>query len=228
MDNESPPPSVAESSLEDSSSDAPTPPASGRVSSTAESAEDPPDTERTGTTVRVRRTQPVSPLLRQGSLGAPPPPGFEMSSLTLSDSPTPPPARYFAVPFTEGNIPVEIAKCFMDTYYPSITHGQQDELILHFAPEAQKSLSVGGAHAFCDSKQSVLQQLQSLHGSYWDVRGVVAQPGFMETILILINGVTLPKNQPQPLIFSHSITLVKSENGYQIHNDAMALIAGEH
>ena len=149
-----------------------------------------------------------------------PPPGFSVSPANLQTNP----GLFFTAPFTSENIPVELAQTFMDAYYSSMTHGQQEELLLYYVPGAVKSLSLGGAHSFCKSRQEILVQLNSLQGSLWDVSGVVAQEGFMDSVVLLLTGNALPKTSPKPLAFSHSITLVKSAQGYQIHNDAMSLM----
>ena len=224
--DESPPPSLSESSVEDSNSD--TPPRRAESSGGQVETSNDPESSQAPSTVRVTQPQlPLSPLVRQSSSTAPPP-GFELSSLTLQERPVRPTASYFTVSaFAAADIPTELAKSFIDTYYTSITHGQQEELLLYFAPEAQKSLSVGGAHAFCDSRQAIMRQINSLHGSLFEVRGVVAQPGFMESVVLLVNGLTLPTNSGQTLMFSHTLTLVKSDQGYQIHNDAMALLTAD-
>jgi hypothetical protein len=96
--------------------------------------------------------------------------------------------------------------------------------LMHYFPGAVKSLSLGGAHSFCKSRQEILVQLNSLQGSLWDVSGVVAQDGFMNSVVLLLTGNALPKTAPKPLAFSHSITLIKVAGGYQIHNDAMSLM----
>lgn len=153
--------------------------------------------------------------------GGSPPPGF---TLDLTDSPGLPPGKFFTVAFTSSNVPVDLAQTFMDVYYCSMTHGEQEDLLLHYVPGAVKSLSLGGAHSFCKSRQELLLQLNSLQGSLWDVSGVVAQEGFMNSIVLLLTGTCLPKTSPQPIPFCHSITLVKAAEGYQIHNDAMSLL----
>ena len=158
-----------------------------------------------------------------------PPPGFDV--LSLEDNTPPPPAappqtapaprRFFAVP--SDNIPVDLAKCVVDIYYPCITQGHSEELLEHYAPKAQKSLSVGGAHAFCHSPHEFLMQLQSLQGSHWDVRGVVAQQGVCDSVVLLITG-TMQNAATRILPFCHTITLIRIDEAYQIHNDAMAIL----
>jgi hypothetical protein len=178
------------------------------------------------------RTVPLSTITAgEDSLRGSPPPGFitlDPASLTISPAAAEnhsPDGKFFTVLFTSSNIPVELAQTFMDVYYCSMTHGQQEELLLHYVPGAVKSLSLGGAHSFCKSRQEMLIQLNSLQGSLWDVSGVVAQEGFMNSVVLLLTGTCLPKTAPQPIPFCHSITLVKAASGgYQIHNDAMSLL----
>jgi hypothetical protein len=160
-----------------------------------------------------------------------PPPGFitlDPAALTMSPAAAEivsPDGKFFNVIFPSTNIPVDLAQTFMDVYYCSMTHGQQEELLLHYVPGAVKSLSLGGAHSFCKSRQEMLIQLNSLQGSLWDVSGVVAQEGFMNSVVLLLTGTCLPKTSPRPIPFCHSITLVKAASGgYQIHNDAMSLL----
>jgi hypothetical protein len=149
-----------------------------------------------------------------------PPPGFKVSLPGVHDGPR----RYFPTPDNSETIAVALAQTFMDTYYSSMTHGKQEDLLMHYFPGAVKSLSLGGAHSFCKSRQEILVQLNSLQGSLWDVSGVVAQDGYMSSVVLLLTGNALPITAPKPLAFSHSITLVKVPEGYQIHNDAMSLM----
>jgi len=180
-----------------------------------------PQGSQTPSTVSSRGEE--SPLA--GSL---PPPGFTMSPLNIcaignigaDDSNN----RYLNVPITSTNIPVDLAQSFMDMYYCSMTHGQQEELLLHYDHGAVKSLSLGGAHSFCKLRSEILIQLNSLQDSLWDITGVVAQDGFQNSVVLLITGSALPKTSPHPIPFCHSVTLVKNPMGYQIHNDAMSLM----
>lgn len=149
-----------------------------------------------------------------------PPPGFKISLPSVHAGPS----RYFTTPDNCETIGVTLAQTFMDTYYSSMTHGKQEDLLMHYFPGAVKSLSLGGAHSFCKSRQEILVQLNSLQGSLWDVSGVVAQDGFMSSVVLLLTGNALPITAPKPIAFSHSITLVKLPEGYQIHNDAMSLM----
>jgi len=157
--------------------------------------------------------------------GPVPPPGFSMSPLNIgNDTTNDINHRYLNASITATNTPVDLAQSFMDIYYCSMTHGQQEELLLHYAPGAVKSLSLGGAHSFCKLRTEILLQLNSLQGSLWDISGVVAQEGFQDSIVLLVTGSSLPKTAPQPIPFCHSVTLVKGLMGYQIRNDAMSLM----
>jgi hypothetical protein len=164
-----------------------------------------------------------STTVLHSSEGALPPPGFGMSQLQLENSLQ---YKYFSLASME-NVPVELAKLFMDTYYPSLTYNE--DLLPYFYPDAQKSLSVGTAHAFCASKEEISVQLASLsNGSQWDVRGVVAQQGVAGSVILLMTGSVLTKTSPLPFTFAHSIALIpiqSSEGRYQIHNDTLVLMA---
>jgi hypothetical protein len=164
-------------------------------------------------------SDPSTSFLTHPSLGDQLPPGFGISQLKIQE----PTFQYFSISVVD-NIPVELAKLFMDTYYPSLT--QDQNLLPFFCPDAQKSLSVGTAHAFCGSKEEIAVQLASLSGgSQWDVRGVVAQQGVAGSVILLLTGAVLTKSAPQPFTFSHSIALIRSSEGqYQIHNDALVIM----
>jgi len=169
----------------------------------------PPSAISSTATLNITSTRPE---------GALPPPGFSLSQLKLEET-----CKYLSLSSVE-NIPVELAKLFMDTYYPSLTHNE--ELLPFYCNDAQKSLSVGTAHAFCASKEEISVQLASLSGgSQWEVRGVVAQQGLAGSVVLLLTGVVLTKTAPLPFNFSHAISLIRvSEGQYQIHNDALVLM----
>jgi hypothetical protein len=149
-----------------------------------------------------------------------PPPGFSLPLVSLGIHP----GRFFTAPRTSDNVAVELAQTFMDVYFRSMTTGQQEDLLMYYVPGAVKSLSLGGAHSFCKSRDEILIQLNSLQGSLWDVSGVVAQEGYLDSVVLLLTGNALPKTAPEPLSFSHAIALIKLTEGYQIHNDAMSLM----
>lgn len=136
-------------------------------------------------------------------------------------------SRCFVVPAHSTNVPVDLAKNVVDIYYPCITQGHSDYLVQHYMAQSQKSLSVGTAHAVCHSPEEFLLQLQSLHGSQFLVKGVVAQPGISGSVLLLITGCVQHHSAAQVLPYCHSLSLVCSDEktrGWQIHNDAMALL----
>jgi len=191
---------------------------------------EPPDTTSNGHTPLF---EPPTPPL--------PPPGFHNLSLEEKEPPqstTPPSppqspptttcARFFSVPTHSTNIPVDLAKIVVDTYYPCITHGHSEQLLPFYTVDSQKSLSVGGAHAVCRSRGEFLLQLQSLQGSQFLVRGVVAQPGMSDSVVLLITGSVQNAATLQMLPFCHSLSLVRvnaeEQDNFQIQNDAMALL----
>ena len=183
----------------------------------------PPGLADKGLTVTTSRDLGLTTALSFSTEGALPPPGFGVSQLQLENSPQ---YKYLSLATME-NIPVELAKLFMDTYYPSLTYNE--DLLPFYCPDAQKSLSVGTAHAFCASKEEISVQLASLsNGSQWDVRGVVAQQGVAGSVILLMTGNVLTKTSPLPFNFAHSIALIPippSEGRYQIQNDALVLMA---
>jgi hypothetical protein len=146
------------------------------------------------------------------------PPGFGMTSLSLKEQQL----AFFVVPPLSTT--VDLAKVILDIYYPCITHGHSDELTRHYAPSAIKSLSVGGAHAVCSSRNDFLHQLQSLEHSQFRIKGVVAQQGFGDSVVLLITGSVENALTRLVLPFCHTMTLIRMDEGYQIHNDAMALL----
>ena len=148
------------------------------------------------------------------------PPGLGITSLSLEQSIAPP--AFFVVP--PLSTAVDLAKIVVDIYYPCITHGHSDELARHYAPNAMKSLSVGGAHAVCSTREQFPLQLQSLQHSQFRVKGVVAQEGFGDSVVLLITGSVENAVTQMVLPFCHTMILIRMAEGYQIHNDAMALL----
>jgi hypothetical protein len=181
----------------------------------------------TSTLKHASTSNPMDPStssLKNHSLCDPLPPGFGMSLLKIEEPTT---FQYFSISAVVENIPVELAKRFMETYYPSLT--QDQNMLPFFCPDAQKSLSVGTAHAFCGSRDEIGVQLSSLSGgSQWDVRGVVAQQGVAGSVILLLTGIVLvTKSAPHPFTFSHTISLIRiSEGQYQIQNDALVIHDG--
>jgi hypothetical protein len=179
--------------------------------------------------------QPVE-TNRQGPLHSNTVPGHSDSETATSDS-TAPPVFGLTSPLLEQSIPppaffvvpplsttVDLAKIVVDIYYPCITHGHSDELARHYAQHAIKSLSVGGAHAVCSTREQCSLQLQSLQHSQFRVKGVVAQEGFGDSVVLLITGSVENAVTQMVLPFCHTMTLIRMDEGYQIHNDAMALL----
>jgi hypothetical protein len=146
------------------------------------------------------------------------PPGFGMTSLSLEAQQ---PAFFFVPPLSTAG---DLAKVIVAIYYPCITQGHSDELTRHYASSAVKSLSVGGAHAVCSCRNDVLHQLQSLEHSQFQIKGVVAQQGFGDSVVLLITGSVENVLTRLVLPFCHTMTLIRMDEGYQIHNDAMALL----
>jgi hypothetical protein len=170
------------------------------------------------TSVEIESSIPSDPRSPSSSC---PPPGFSQSIY-----PTTIP-RYFRVDDnSHEGIAISLAQSFIEYYYSSITKGDYEDLYLYYAPGVVKSLSIGGAHAFCKSRLDMDLQFKSLRGTLWDVTGAIAQDGFLESIVLHITGNAFPKTTttPKTVIFSHSITLIKLAEGYQIRNDAMSLI----
>ena len=86
-----------------------------------------------------------------------------------------------------------------------------DDLDSYYTPHAQRSLTVGGAHAMCVSSVDRRLQLQSLTEMTFSVKGVVQQPSISKSILVSITGVALkppPHDQLSLLPFCHTLLLV--------------------
>jgi hypothetical protein len=125
-----------------------------------------------------------------------------------------------------------------ETYYLLLARGLVHELVSYYAPTAQKSLTVGSAHAVCLTVDQRLLQLQSLVGMVVQIKGVLQQPSVGQGMLVLITGTCV---QPHALPFCHSLVLVptntntKFENnnagassgggcGFHIQNDALCFL----
>uniref|UniRef100_A0A6S8XWT2 NTF2 domain-containing protein n=2 Tax=Ditylum brightwellii TaxID=49249 RepID=A0A6S8XWT2_9STRA len=197
------------------------------------------------------------------------PPGFqddhpphENGSQTSEDAEPPKPpescpdSRYIVIPQHERPPPlpsstlipslaVPVAKRFVDFYYPLITHGLSADLAMHYTPNAQKSVSVGGAHSVVTGRQDIAMQIASLSGATFVVRGVVAQDTFdHQGAHILVTGLIRMALSPSNAIlhqttlapFAHSISLTPTTAmpahtndpyAFQIHNDALSLLTAE-
>lgn len=148
---------------------------------------------------------------------------------------------------------VAAAKAFVDLYYPLLAHGLCDNLARHYTPRAQKSVSVGGAHAVVTGRDDIALQIAGLAGSAFAVRGVVAQDahdgrgahilvtGLVQTPAAGGSGGVSPGDVATP--FAHSVSLVPATAqgfnetvggigavapyAFQIHNDALSLLGGD-
>jgi len=183
---------------------------------------------------------------------------LEQPSPNLPLNPPAPASRHIIIPEqdrpTKSNrnphpsLAVAAATAFIDLYYPHITHGLTSDLALHYTAQAQKSISVGGAHSVVAEQSDIILQLSSLSCSVFFVRGVVAQDSHDGCgVHILVTGVVQTTALPSSSgvsPFAHSISLVpvvaerrRMMNGgggsvvdgemsyaFQIHNDALSLL----
>ena len=127
--------------------------------------------------------------------------------------------RQFIVPPTST-----LAQVVTETYYLLLRQGLIHELVAHYAPTAQKSLTVGGAHAVCQKPEDRLLQLQSLVGMVVQIKGVLQQPTVGHGMLVLITGTCV---HPHALPFCHSLVMVPIGGGFQIFNDALCFLTTE-
>ena len=118
-----------------------------------------------------------------------------------------------------------LAQVVTESYYLLLGRGMVQELCQYYTPTAQKSLTVGGAHALCTHVEQRQQQLQSLIGLVVNIKGVLQQPTVHGATLVLITGTCV---QPHTLPFCHSLVLVPVvSGGFQIQNDALCLLTSE-
>ena len=142
------------------------------------------------------------------------------------------------------SLAVAAAKAFVDLYYPHILHGLSSDLAMYYTPQAQKSISVGGAHSVVASQSDIMIQLSRFSGSNFVVRGVVSQDTFDgHGAHILVTGIVQTTLINGLTSFAHSISLVRKEQplvrssftagasisnddaySFQIHNDALSLL----
>ena len=142
------------------------------------------------------------------------------------------------------SLAVAAAKAFVDLYYPHILHGLSSDLAMYYTPQAQKSISVGGAHSVVASQSDIMIQLSRFSGSNFVVRGVVSQDTFDgHGAHILVTGIVQTTLNNGLTSFAHSISLVRKEQdlirssfttgssfssddaySFQIHNDALSLL----
>ena len=129
--------------------------------------------------------------------------------------------RQFTVPPTST-----LAHVVAESYYLLLANGLVQDLAAHYSPTAQKSCTVGGAHAICQKIEDRAMQLQSLVGLTVQIKGLLQQPTAGNGILVLITGMCI---RPHALPFCHSIVLVPVGvgGGYQIQNDALCFLSSD-
>jgi len=155
-----------------------------------------------------------------------PPPGLNGGGRRGSPSSMPPGISFGRRQFVVAD-PHALGHVLMETYYTLVRSGMISELSQYYLPQAQKSLTVGGAHALCQHMDQRQQQLESLRGMVLQVKGVLQHPHFGDdsNIFIVITGTCV---QPHPLPFCHSLVLAKvGPQAYQIQNDALAFLTTE-
>jgi hypothetical protein len=162
----------------------------------------PPTNHEPPGTVDPRRAPPI--------LGGEAPP----ASLLLG-------ARQFTVPLNST-----LAQVAAESYYMLLANGMVEMLASYYSPTAQKSCTVGGAHAVCQEPEDREQQLRSLVGMVVQIKGLLQQPTAGQGTLVLITGTCI---QPHALPFCHSIVLIPTSHdatdvGYQIQNDALCFL----
>jgi hypothetical protein len=132
----------------------------------------------------------------------------------------PPQFRQFLVPPHST-----LAQVVTETYFFLVTRGLVSELMQYYAPTRHKSLTVGSAHAVCQSVDDFVVQLQSLMGMVVNIKGVLQQATTGRGMLVIITGTCV---QPHGLPFCHSLILIPTpQGGYQIQNDALCFLTTE-
>ncbi|KAL7517794.1 hypothetical protein ACHAWX_002684 [Stephanocyclus meneghinianus] len=159
----------------------------------------------------------------------------------------------------QSSLAVPAARHFIESYYTHLENTSPtvaiNELSRYYTIKAQKSVSIGGAHAVVVGRKDITAQILSLAGSTFIVRGVVAQDTFDgRGVHILITGTAKTVCNAVAggvLAFAHSVSLTyvdttsisgsnnshevcpglvdASERGhpFQIHNDALAFLSGD-
>ena len=94
--------------------------------------------------------------------------------------------RQFLVPPTST-----LAHVVAESYYLLLANGLVQDLAAHYSPTAQKSCTVGGAHAICQKIEDRAMQLQSLVGLTVQIKGLLQQPTAGNGILVLITGMCI-------------------------------------
>ncbi|KAL3941293.1 MAG: hypothetical protein SGBAC_004316 [Bacillariaceae sp.] len=177
----------------------------------------------------------------RGASSSPQPPGFGIRASTSSIPPPGilAPGRYFLVANHDNNNNNNnnnnaLGHVVMETYYMLLRQGMVQELASYYLPNAQKSLTVGGAHALCTRVDQRIQQLTSLANMVLTVKGVLQHPRIDDgnnnrdcccSYFIMITGTSV---RPQCLPFCHSLTLKQvGPQAFQIQNDALAFLTTE-
>lgn len=209
----------------------------------------PPVTETSLTPDDVK--QPSKPLSKQQH--EPPP-------VKTNDPPAPSlipaDAAFIIVPKSERPDPlpgeqrpslsVPAARHFIALYYAYLENASPSISIINlcrfYTTNAQKSISLGGAHSVVNGRNDITAQILSLAGSSFLVRGVVAQDAYdRHGVHILVNGTA--KTAGGVFAFAHSVSLspvTDASSGsalnlelmaaldvgypFQIHNDALAFL----
>lgn len=155
----------------------------------------------------------------------------------------------------ECSLAVPAARHFISTYYSHFDgRARIIDLACYYTSEAQKSVSIGGAHSVVTGRTDIATQICNFAGTLFEVRGVVAQDtADRKGVHILVTGIartSLSGSQGGVVAsFAHSISLVPKDVGtlserggitctallealavgypFQIHNDALALLSGD-
>ena len=153
-----------------------------------------------------------------------PPPGM-IGSPTLGATTTPAPKTnipHKTIPVPPGTA---LASVVAELYYNLLTHGLVSELLPFYTETAQKSLTVGGAHAVCGPTLAEKElQLKHLVGMVVTIKGCLQQPTVGPGVLVTITGIC---RQPHALPFCHSLIMVPVDEGFQIQNDALCFLTPE-
>jgi hypothetical protein len=164
------------------------------------------------------------------SLVQQPPPGLS-STVSPPGIPIPPPGmaspplRQFFVP---ENSTMLLGEFVAKSYYYLLSNKLIEELSQYYTPTAQKSLTVGGAHACCKRVEERAIQLQSLASTVFNLNGFLQQPTVHGSTLVLITGTCVQPHSMSTLPFCHSLVILPvPSGGFQIQNDALAFLTSE-
>ena len=146
----------------------------------------------------------------------------------------------------QPSLSVAAARHFIALYYAYLENASPSLSIINlcrfYTTNAQKSISLGGAHSIVQGRNDITAQILSLAGSSFLVRGVVAHDAYDgRGVHILITGTA--KTAGGIFAFAHSVSLSPvsdASNGaalnlelmaaldvgypFQIHNDALAFL----